>query len=267
VRPHAATAAARTTGRPSKPAKRARPAKSRQHAATSSGRSTRARAVRSQRPAPKRVARAQRSVPRRVARTAAPRIHRRVSGPARPRLAPVIRRRRAGPAPVRLARFVRTLPDRRLVCRLVAGQWWIVLIGFLLMGIVAMQVSLLKLNAGIGRDVERSASLQRRNGELRAEVSRLSAGERIQTQAGALGMVMPSAGAVSYVRAAGPRDARAAAAAIEQGRFAPGAAAMPLLQATPNQQTDPQAAQDPTAVTDPDAAIAGGTVAAAGTSP
>jgi hypothetical protein len=168
---------------------------------------------------------------------------------------------------VGLARFLRTLPDRRLVYRLVEGQWWIAPIGFLLMGIVAMQVSLLELNAGIGRDVERSASLQRRNGELRAEVSRLSSSERIQTQAGALGMVMPPAGAVSYLRAGGPSDAREAAEAIEQGRFAPGAQAMPLPGSMPDQQVAPDAAQTPGAVTDPDSASAGGALIAAGTSP
>jgi len=125
-------------------------------------------------------------------------------------------------AVLRAVRFASSLPDRRLVDRLVRGRGWIALIGFLLMGIVAMQVSLLKLNAGIGRDVERSASLERRNGELRAQVSRLQSGERIQDHAAALGMVMPPAGAVSYVRARTGVDARAAAAALRAGRLAPG---------------------------------------------
>jgi cell division protein FtsL len=122
---------------------------------------------------------------------------------------------------------VRTLPDRPLVHRLVRGQGWIVLLGFLLMGIVAMQVSLLKLNAGIGRDVERAASLQRRNGELRAEVSRLSSGERIQAKAAELGMVMPPAGAVTYLRGGRGGDVPGAVGALRAGRFAPGAPTSP----------------------------------------
>ncbi len=166
-----------------------------------------------------------------------------------------------------LARFLRRLPDHRLVYRLVQGQWWIVLVGFLLMGIVAMQVSLLELNAAIGRDVERTASLQRRNGELRAEVSRLSSSERIRTQAAALGMVMPPAGAVSYLRAGGPRDARVAAEAIEHGRFAPGAEAMPLPVSTAGQQVAPEPAQTSGELTDAEAASADGAAAAAGRSP
>ena len=118
--------------------------------------------------------------------------------------------------------FLATLPDRRLVDRMVRGRGWIGVIAFLLIGIVGMQVSLLKLNAGMGRDVERIASLERRNGELRAEVSWLSAGERVQDRAAAYGMVMPPAGAVGYLRARPDADAVAAAAALRGGRLVPG---------------------------------------------
>ncbi|HEX2397102.1 MAG TPA: hypothetical protein VHI73_03080 [Solirubrobacteraceae bacterium] len=140
-------------------------------------------------------------------------------------------------AVVRAARFASTLPERRLVDGLVRGRGWIALVGFLLMGIVAMQVSLLKLNAQIGRDVERSASLERRNGELRAEVSRLQSGERIQDRAGALGMVMPPAGAVSYVRDRAGLDAAAAAAALRAGRLAP----LPVAATAPPESASNQA--------------------------
>jgi cell division protein FtsB len=181
--------------------------------------------------APARTPTGRRPAGRRAHRTAAPRVPRRVSGPARAP-APGRPRPRSRPtgvaaAVVRTARFASTLPDRRLVDRLVRGRAWIALIAFLLMGIVAMQVSLLKLNAGIGRDVERSDSLERRNGELRTQVSRLESGERIQDRAGALGMVMPPAGAVSYVRARVGADAAAAAAALRAGRLAPAAASAP----------------------------------------
>jgi hypothetical protein len=175
---------------------------------------------------PARKAPARRHAGRSASRPVAPRVPRRVSGPARGRARTAgATRQPTGLAVVvlRTARFAATLPDRRLVHRLVSGRGWIALIAFLLMGIVAMQVSLLKLNAGIGRDVERSAGLERRNGELRAEVSRLQAGERIQDRAAALGMVMPPAGAVSYIRARAGVDAAAAAAALRAGRLAPGA--------------------------------------------
>lgn len=197
-------------------------------AATAAARRTKAAArpaARSTRPAPRRPAgrRAQ-------TRPVSPRIPRRVSGPARGRARPAMARRPdqrpevvAAARVVATARFVRALPDRPVVGRLVRGQGWIAVLGFLLIGIVAMQVSLLKLNAGIGRDVERAGNLERRNGELRAEVSRLSSGERIQARAAALGMVMPRPGAVAYVVAKPRSRGSAAARAVRDGRFAPGA--------------------------------------------
>lgn len=128
----------------------------------------------------------------------------------------------------------RALPDRPLVDRLVRGQGWIVLIGFLLIGIVTMQVSLLKLNAGMGLAVERSAALERRNGELRAQVSRLSASERVQARAAELGMVMPAAGSVAYVRSRPALDVRHAQRALAQG-FEPAAASVVVATPAPAQ--------------------------------
>ena len=157
-----------------------------------------------------------------VRRGTAPRAPRRVSGPSRAASARPPRgavSATAGgaialPAPgaPRLADALRRLPDARWLDRLVRGQGWIVLIGIALIGIVAMQVHLLKLNAGIGRAVEHSSTLERQNADLRADVSRLSAPERIQQVAGRLGLVMPAAGDVRYVKARkGSVDARRAA--------------------------------------------------------
>jgi cell division protein FtsL len=142
---------------------------------------------------------------------------RRVSGPARtttgrPR---TTRAAVALPAPTPLHRvldLLRGLPDARWLDRLLRGQGWIVLIGVALMGIVAMQVSLLKLNAGIGTSIERSGALERQNADLRAEVSRLSSEARIASVAGKIGLVMPDAGEVRYVGVRGERDALKAAA-------------------------------------------------------
>ncbi len=114
----------------------------------------------------------------------------------------------------RLLAWLRALPDHRLTDRLVRGRAWIVLVGFLLIGIVAMQVTLLKLNSGIGRAVAQSANLERRNGELRATVSRLSAEQRVQAMGAKLGLIAPDAGRVTYLAARGPEDARAAARAL-----------------------------------------------------
>ena len=131
----------------------------------------------------------------------APRLPRRVSGTApRPRVAPA-------PKPVTsVFERIRALPDHRVVDRLLRGRVWICFVGVALMGIVAMQVSLLKLNSGISRAVETSATLERQNSGMEAGIARLSSGERIRAAADRRGMVAPQAGAVRYVRVRGAAD-------------------------------------------------------------
>jgi len=137
---------------------------------------------------------------------------RRVSGPARP-----VARPSAVTAPGRvrtdsgLLERLRALPDHRVVDRLLRGRAWICLVGLALMGIVAMQVSLLKLNSGIGRAVETTATLERQNSQMEAAIARLASGERIRAAADKRDMVTPPAGAVHYVRVRPGRDAAVAA--------------------------------------------------------
>jgi hypothetical protein len=160
---------------------------------------------------------------RALPRTAVPRAPRRVSGPARPAArtnrstgAPTARRAAAGraadPLAVRALRRARVLADSRLLDRLVRGQLWIPLVAAGLMGIVFMQVSMLKLNAGIGRAVQSASTLERQNANLRSDISRMESGDRIDSVAQGLGMVVPADGGEHYVRAgAGDTAARAAA--------------------------------------------------------
>ena len=106
---------------------------------------------------------------------------------------------------------LRALPDHRMVDRLLRGRAWIWLIGLMLGGIVAMQVSLLKINAGISQSVEQASTLERVNADLETEVARLSSGERIQQAAAEEGMVAPPAGDVGFLRARPDMDPRLAA--------------------------------------------------------
>ena len=69
-------------------------------------------------------------------------------------------RRRGAAGGLRTAAYVRALPDHALLDRIIRGRAWIPLLGVLLAGIVAMQVEVLKLNAGIGRSIERGSALQ-----------------------------------------------------------------------------------------------------------
>jgi hypothetical protein len=151
----------------------------------------------------------------RVRTRPAPRHARRISGPVvRPRPVP------AGAPPLRrgttgVFERIRALPETRLVDGLLRGRAWIWLIGVLLGGIVAMQVSLLKLNAGISNAVTTSSTLQRQNADIETEIAKLSSIERVRDAAVAEDMVTPAPGEVSYLHARPGRDDALAARRME----------------------------------------------------
>jgi cell division protein FtsL len=105
------------------------------------------------------------------------------------------------------------LPDR-LLDRLIGGRAWIAVIAFALIGIVGMQLWVVKLGVGIGRAVEHTQLLQQENSVLSAEDSALSSGERVERLALAKGMVPASPAALHFDTVRGPLDARLAAAAL-----------------------------------------------------
>ena len=134
----------------------------------------------------------------------------------RPRRAPREAGKRARSAdrrslPARAVAVVRALPDHALLDRVIRGRVWIPLLGVLLAGIVAMQVEVLKLNAGIGRSLEKSTTLQDRNQLLRASVAKLADDQRIESLAAKRGMFMPAPSAVHFVAAGRANDQRATA--------------------------------------------------------
>ena len=141
---------------------------------------------------------------------------RRVSGPARrePVTAP---RRDAGARDglvVGLLAGVQRVSRHRLLDRLIRGRTWIALVAFALIGIVTLQLGLLKLNAGIGRSLERSALLQRENATLSIENSELAAGNRVEATAAHLGMQLVAPGDLRFLTAHPRADAAQAAAAL-----------------------------------------------------
>ena len=151
--------------------------------------------------------------------------------------------------PPALDRFARgaiaaagSLRDSRVVDRLVRGTSWIWLLGILLIGLVGLNVSLLKLNAAAGRNAEWAKKLRVENADLRARVSRLGGGQQIQQAARDMGLVMPAADNVHYLKV-NPGDARQAA---KRGSFVPLSTTDDLVSATPP--------PDPVVVTPPVAA-------------
>jgi len=151
-------------------------------------------------------------------KTAQPvRHHRRVSGPARPATARAVAAPRPLPRPSfglftnRAAQAVCTLRDSPVVDRLVRGQGWIALLGVLLIGLVGLNVSLLKLNAQNGRTAEVARDLRIQNAKLRGSVSRLGSSTRLQQAARNAGLVMPTPQMVNYLTAHPRSDGRRAA--------------------------------------------------------
>jgi hypothetical protein len=134
-----------------------------------------------------------------------------VSGPA-------ARPARARPAP-RARRAASTagaaVAAHPLLDRLIHGRAWIGIVAFALIGIVTMQLGLLKLNAGIGRALEHEAALQREDSALSVENSEVAAGDTVELQAAHMGMQLIPAGALRFLSARGPAGvlARAVAAA------------------------------------------------------
>ncbi|HUN79711.1 MAG TPA: hypothetical protein VMU32_12360 [Solirubrobacteraceae bacterium] len=102
----------------------------------------------------------------------------------------------------------------RLLDRLIRGRAWIGIIAFALIGIVAMQLWIVKLGYGIGRAVEHEGLLRRENSALSIANDQLSSGERVERLAAAKGMVEAAPGALHFDAVRPGLDARLAAAAL-----------------------------------------------------
>jgi hypothetical protein len=114
------------------------------------------------------------------------------------------------------ARFARALRARTggVLDALLAGRGWIALVGVLLVGIVFFNVDLLRMNREIALTAERAAVVKRENARLRQEAALLGSSQRIQDAGAELGLVMPVAGDVRYLKAHPGGDARRAARLI-----------------------------------------------------
>ncbi len=176
---------------------------------------------------------------------------RRISGPSRPKRDPraIVTAGAAvarPPLALRLGTRAMRVGDARVLDRLVRGRAWIALVAVALMGIVFMQVSLLKLNAGISRAVTAADTFDRQNSSLREDISKLDSGERIQAVAAKLGMVTPAAGDVHYLDGRGADGARAAGSIKPPKPVTPSAAPAATTPA-PTTTTTPTAAPTTTA--------------------
>src|SRR5271169_913624 len=165
-------------------------------------------------PAPATAPSRRTTAPAKGRRLSSVRPPRRVSGPAsgrRPAPPPPSRRL---PRPLlALARGVARVSRHPLIDRVISGRWSIALIAFALIGIVTLQLGLLKLNVGVGRALEREQTLERENATLGIENAELASPERIRQLAARLGMSSVSLTELRFLRAAHGSAAAAGAAA------------------------------------------------------
>ncbi len=151
---------------------------------------------------------------------------RRVSGPARPAR---LRQPAAEAARVErglaigLSGLLQGISSHRLIDRMIRGRAWIAIVVFALLGIVTLQLMLLKLNAGIGRSLERAALLQSENSALSIENSELAGGGRVEAAAERLGMSLVPSGSLKFLTAQPHADLSHAAGVLS----APAASAAP----------------------------------------
>jgi hypothetical protein len=131
---------------------------------------------------------------------------RRVSGPERrPRAAPQALPRHSG--------GIARLLDAPFLDRLIRGRVWIALVAFALLGIVAMQVAILRLGASIAHSVTEIQHLTQVNEAAETAIAQAEPGRNVASEAASLGMVYPPAGNIVYLsNRAG--DAVAAASSI-----------------------------------------------------
>jgi hypothetical protein len=160
------------------------------------------------RPRPRRVQPARRSAAR--------------AGAARPRRAQPRRRQTTpitGFVPVAVgatAGAIGGLADSSLVVRLTRGRLWIVALGALLVGIVALNVVALSFNASSSKVAQQTDGLKRANSALRARIATEASNQEVLSEADKLGLFLPTADAVRQLRPS-PGDPEEAARRLTQG--------------------------------------------------
>ena len=127
----------------------------------------------------------------------------------------------------RTAGAVGGIADSGLVVRMTRGRLWIGVLGALLVGIVALNVWALSLNASSSKVAAQTDGLKRANSALQARIAGQLSNEQVQAAAGKLGLLMPSTAGISYLSPR-PGDAAVAARRLSDGDFTLGTAPAPV---------------------------------------
>jgi hypothetical protein len=119
----------------------------------------------------------------------------------------------------RTAVAVSGLAESGLVYRLTRSRLWIGALTTLLVGIVALNVVALSFNATASRAGRQADALKREISILRGKLAEAGAtDQRVQSQAAALGLIVPEPGSISYVRPK-PSDAAGVAKRLATGEL------------------------------------------------
>jgi hypothetical protein len=108
---------------------------------------------------------------------------------------------------------VRDLVDP-LLDRAIRSRAWILILGAMLAGIVAIQVEVLKFGSSIGHSLQRVTALQSRNEQLRASVASLADDQRIERLAANQGMVMAPPDGIGFLSSRSGANVKQAVANI-----------------------------------------------------
>lgn len=135
----------------------------------------------------------------------------------------------------RTAGAVGGMADSGLVVRLTRGRLWIGVLAALLVGIVALNVLSLSLNASSSHLAQQADGLKRANSALQARIAGEVSNEQVLAGAAELGLFYPATDATRYLSLK-PNDAAVAARRLQMGDFASGGTVAPPV------VTDPAAA-------------------------
>jgi len=136
------------------------------------------------------------------------------------------------------------IADSGFVVGMARGRAWIVVLGVLLCGIVAINVVGLSLSAAGSETSTKIDELQQQNSVLRARIANRLSSERISEAAAALGLQVPAPDAVDYLRTR-RSDAERAAERLAGGEIATGAPVAPVDVTTTGPATTGTAPVDP----------------------
>jgi hypothetical protein len=131
----------------------------------------------------------------------------------------------------RTAGAVGDIADSGVVVRMTRGRIWIGVLGALLVGIVALNVQALDLNAASSEIARQTDGLKRANSALEAQIAGELSNDQVQAAAERVGLAMPEPGAIRYLHPG--RDAASIAArrladgAFTLGTVAPAITEMP----------------------------------------